>query len=256
VLSIFPGIDLLGMAFEDEGFTIVRGPDPIFGGDIRRFHPPAGKFEGIIGGPPCQSFSRLVHLVRANGYEPRHGDMIPEFRRVLDEAQSAWWVMENVPAAYAPVEPCFELKLNNRWVGGVQPRERIFWSNLELRRFVQLEALEPMDESFAVVAGHGMAPGQRGGSGKLKRKLRITTKAHAFYEPSTGHPKGGTMSLEEMCRLQGLPENFTEEMPFTVHGKRRVVGNGVPIPLGRAIARAVKRAIKESTPEVQEMTHR
>jgi site-specific DNA-cytosine methylase len=48
-----------------------------------------------------------------------------------------------------------------------------------------------------------------------------------------------------MCRLQGLPEDFTDEMPFTTHGKRKVVGNGVPIPTGRAIARAVKRAISQ-----------
>ena len=40
VLSLFPGIDLLGMAFEEEGFTVVRGPDLIWGGDIKRFAPP------------------------------------------------------------------------------------------------------------------------------------------------------------------------------------------------------------------------
>lgn len=32
VLSLFPGFDLLGRAFEEEGFTIVRGPDKIWGG--------------------------------------------------------------------------------------------------------------------------------------------------------------------------------------------------------------------------------
>jgi DNA (cytosine-5)-methyltransferase 1 len=57
VLSLFPGIGLLDLAFEEEGFCVVRGPDVLWGGDVRRFHPPAGKFYGIIGGPPCQSFS-------------------------------------------------------------------------------------------------------------------------------------------------------------------------------------------------------
>lgn len=67
VLSIFPGIDLLGRAFELEGgFCLVRGPDPLWGGDIRSFHPPAGKFDGVIGGPPCQEFSPLSRLVRGN----------------------------------------------------------------------------------------------------------------------------------------------------------------------------------------------
>lgn len=50
VLSLFPGIGMLDVAFELEGNVVVRGPDPIWGGDIRRFHPPKGKFDGIIGG--------------------------------------------------------------------------------------------------------------------------------------------------------------------------------------------------------------
>src|SRR6185436_8832391 len=50
VLSLFPGIGLLDMAFEEEGFCIVRGPDLLWGGDIRKFHPPAGRFDGVIGG--------------------------------------------------------------------------------------------------------------------------------------------------------------------------------------------------------------
>ena len=69
VLSLFPGIGLLDMAFAEEGFCIVRGPDLLWGGDIRRFHPPA-VFDGVIGGPPCQAFSRLVHIVRAKGQTP------------------------------------------------------------------------------------------------------------------------------------------------------------------------------------------
>lgn len=36
VLSLFPGADLLGMAFEQEGFCVVQGPDVIFGRDVRR----------------------------------------------------------------------------------------------------------------------------------------------------------------------------------------------------------------------------
>ena len=32
VLSLFPGIGLLDMAFEAEGFCVVRGPDLLWGG--------------------------------------------------------------------------------------------------------------------------------------------------------------------------------------------------------------------------------
>jgi hypothetical protein len=41
VLSLFPGIGLLDLAFEEEGFCVVRGPDLLWGGDVRSL-PPAG----------------------------------------------------------------------------------------------------------------------------------------------------------------------------------------------------------------------
>jgi len=45
------------------------------------------------------------------------------------------------------------------------------------------------------------------------------------------------------CRLQGLYEDFLADAPFTVAGKIKVVGNGVPLAMGVAVARAVKRAM-------------
>lgn len=47
ILSLFPGIDLLGRAFEEVGYQVVRGPDWLWGGDCRSFHPQPGIFEGI-----------------------------------------------------------------------------------------------------------------------------------------------------------------------------------------------------------------
>src|SRR5581483_3105563 len=101
VLSLFPGIGLLDMAFEQEGFCVVRGPDVLWGGDIRSFHPPSGVFDGVIGGPPCQAFSRLRHLVEHNGYQLAE-NLIPEFERCVCEARPTWFVMENVPGAPEP----------------------------------------------------------------------------------------------------------------------------------------------------------
>jgi len=93
VLSLFPGIGLLDRGFEDAGFCVVRGPDLIFGGDIRKFSAMAGKFDGIIGGPPCQDFSK------ARRTEPT-GDgleMLEQFKRIVLEASPVWWLAENVP---------------------------------------------------------------------------------------------------------------------------------------------------------------
>ena len=102
VLSLFPGIGLLDLAFEMEfpEACIVRGPDLIFNSlsDIRRFHPPPGKFDGVIGGPPCQAFSVMQRAIPQRPAE----NLIPEFERCVDEARPAWFVMENVTGAPLP----------------------------------------------------------------------------------------------------------------------------------------------------------
>jgi DNA (cytosine-5)-methyltransferase 1 len=238
VLSLFPGIGLLDMAFEEEGFCVVRGPDVLWGGDVRRFHPPAGRFDGVIGGPPCQPFSQLVHMVRANGFEPRHEDLIPEFERVVSEARPTWFVMEEVTAAPVPVVSGYavrEAKLNNRWVGGTQERKRrISFGTADGRHLpVEVVALEPFDWDFAVTGDARVRPKASLSGGKRK----------SGGKTSSLNRGGGSLGLKEMCRLQGVPDGFLAESPFTMSAKRQMVGNGVPLPMGRAVARAVKAAM-------------
>jgi hypothetical protein len=72
--------------FEERGFTVVRGPDLLWGDDIRDFHPQPGHFGGIIGDPPCQAFSRLRHILAHHGYQ-LSPNLIPEFERCVREAQ-------------------------------------------------------------------------------------------------------------------------------------------------------------------------
>lgn len=226
VLSCFPGIGMLDHAFELEGFTVVRGPDPLWGGDIRDFHPPAGVFDGVIGGPPCQAFSQLRHMVEANGYQTAP-NLIPEYVRVVLEAKPAWWVMENVPAAPEPeLEGCRSFELDNHWFGKTpQTRRRRWSSNLRLR--VATPALVPIEKETAVCASTRKATPVAMGSGG-KRKATAN---------------GELRSIADACRLQGLPEDFLDGAPFTQSGKQKVIGNGVPIPMGRAIARAVRKAL-------------
>jgi site-specific DNA-cytosine methylase len=176
VLSIFPGIDMLGTAFSQAGFCVVRGGDPIFGGDVRTEHYPPGVFAGVIGGPPCQSFSSLAHLVRANGHEPKFGNLIPEFERVVTEALPAWFVMENVRAAPLPVVSGYGVKsflLDNAMLdsgdghGQEQTRLRRFSFGMrgradadvpDLRRWIDLATFllpDAADDSRDTVSGSG-----------------------------------------------------------------------------------------------------
>jgi hypothetical protein len=127
VLSLFPGLGLLDMAFELEGFCVVRGPDLLWGGHIETFHPPAGKFDGVIGGPPCQMFSQMRFIQPLAGQ--KHGNLIPEFERVVREAAPGWFLMENVRDAPVPVTPGFLSRnelIRDVWVAGgpMTPDER------------------------------------------------------------------------------------------------------------------------------------
>ena len=225
VISIFPGIDLLGRAFEEEGFCVVRGPDLLWGGDARAFHPPANTFSGVIGGPPCAEFSPLRHLLKATGRKPhaavnasRYGNLIPEFERIIGEATPEWFLMENVPDAPEPVVAGYlvrSLLLNNRWIGGVQHR---------LRRF-----------SFGSTDGERL---------DISQDVVIFEKVR--YQGTVTSSDGGPSvrmyryPLSEMCVLQGVPADFLDDAPFTMEGKRLVIGNAVPMPLGRALARAIR----------------
>lgn len=223
VLSLFPGIGLLDMAFEEQGFCVVRGPDVLWGGDVRRFHPPAGKFDGVIGGPPCPHWSRIGDLVRHNGHVPAP-DMIPEFARCINAAVPLWFVMENVPAAPEPSIAGYAVRsftIDNHAVGGEQGRVRRFSFGLrgsyavDLRQHIEYEALAPQRRAYTVLAG----------------------------QRDRGLPG---YSVAEMCELQGLPADYLNKAPFTVHGKKYVIGNGVSLPMGRAIAKAVKAALEAS----------
>jgi DNA (cytosine-5)-methyltransferase 1 len=247
VLSLFPGIGLLDHAFELEGFCVVRGPDVLWGGDVRRFHPPTGRFDGVIGGPPCQIFSALRHLNPLAGQ--KHGNLIPEFERVIEETAPAWFLMENVPDAPVPQVrgywPARSTKLNNRWLGEAQDRTRRFSfgtrfdvtpHGLTLDVSPDFVVFECQEYRQAVTSDARAVPVAIGGSGRVKRTYTEDGKRH-------GTAQGARASIGEMLRHQGLPETYLDDAPFSETGKRKVIGNGVPIPMGRAIARAVRRAL-------------
>jgi len=205
VLSLFPGIGLLDRAFEEAGFCVVRGPDVLWGGDVRTFTPPAGRFDGIIGGPPCQRFSTLSALVRHNGLEQAE-NLIPEFERCIDAAAVSWFLMENVRQAPLPAVNGYTVQselIRDHWCGG---------ETMRLRRF-----------------SLGLAHSQPFG------RFHVETLALHRTDPECA----------ALASKQGLPADFLEDSPFTVEGKVKMIGNGVPLPMGRAVARAVKAALEQ-----------
>jgi len=242
VLSLFPGIGLLDHAFECEGFTIVRGPDVLWGGCIKTFHPPAGRFDGIIGGPPCQAFSALKRLNPHAG--ERFGNLIPEFERCCSEAQPEWFLMEMVPHGPVPQVDGYSVRgavFNNRWFGEAQERTRRFSFGTRNGRplLPEIPVFESQDYVQAVTGSARRVPVKLNASGKIKRTYTEDGKRH-------GPNNGPRMTVGDMLATQGFPYDMLDDCPLTESGKRKAIGNGVPLAMGRAMARAVREAI-EST---------
>ena len=243
VLSLFPGIGLLDMAFEEAGFCVVRGPDLLWGGDVQRFHPPAGRFDGVIGGPPCQCFSRLRHIVEANGYQVA-ANLIPEFERVVAAAAPQWFLMENVPDAPVPVVTSYHVQaaaIRDVWVGGETNRLRRFSFGSRERLTFRVDTLalhKPDPEHSALASGSGRpVPVAVGGSGKRKISAKSALKNYGYKTAD---------AFANHKRIQGLPIEF-DLPPFTTAAKVKAVGNGVPLAMGRAVAKAVQSAIAGAT---------
>ena len=210
VLSLFPGIDLLGRGFEAEGFCVVRGPDLLFGGDIREFHPPTDRFDGVIGGSPCQDFSKARRGLPPTGYGL---EMLSEFVRCVLEASPAWFLLENVPSVPDIQVPGYTVQrfdLNANECGLRQDRLRHF--------------------QFGSCDGSILVPSRM-----------ITTGSTSPTCTATEGKRKDRRTWADFCELQGLPRDF--DLPgWPVSAKYRAVGNGVPVPMASVIARAIQNA--------------
>lgn len=216
VLSVFPGFDLLGRAFEDEGYIVLRGPDTLWGGDIKRFHAPARVFAGLIGGPPCKKHSTTIHL--GVGRSPTR-DYTPDFLRIFGEVQPTWAVMENVrgvlnkrlmPDDWACV------RLRDWDCGGLTHRVRYFW---------------------VWPATLILAPGKKPGKPEYS-VLASSWKNHNGTQIFRGQ---SNISLEKAARLQGFAELLPMLRPLGKKYAVQLLGNGVPKAMGRYIAKEIKR---------------
>jgi DNA (cytosine-5)-methyltransferase 1 len=244
VLSLFPGIGLLDMAFEEAGFCVVRGPDLLWGGDVRRFHPPAGRFDGVIGGPPCKAWSPLANVVRAvHGEESVAPDLIPEYQRVVGEAAPAWFLMENVRRAPLPIVGGYAVRdvtVNNRMFGGEQNRERRFSFGTPDGRSLSSAAIAA---SVAAVPGTWEAAVTSNSGGRRAVVVKDANGRSRGNQSDAYYARLSNRATSELARLQGLPVDFLDDAPFTTRGKKEAIGNGVPLPMGRAIAKAVRAAM-------------
>lgn len=221
VLSLFPGADLFGKVFESRGFCVVRGPELLLGQDIKDFHAPVGRFDGVIGGPPCQKFSKAD--IRKQSTKP---DLISEFMRVVGEARPTWFVMENLELAVDSPhvdQSIIRFKVRDWDCGGRTFRARLFWfSPSELALSAVLPAKRPGNPEYSLCASDG------------RRSTR-------------GWLNGGRpgISLEEACEVQNFPGLLKRKEFMSKRFGIHLLGNGVPRAMGEWAADQVVRWLKE-----------
>ncbi|OFI05902.1 modification methylase HaeIII [Clostridium acetireducens DSM 10703] len=161
VVSFFAGAGGLDKGFEEVGFNIVwaNEKDKTIWDTYKYNHPntlletksivdvklediPKIKIDGVIGGPPCQSWS-LAGAMR--GIDDERGALFYEYLRLLKEIEPKFFVVENVPGIVSSrhikvfrhikkmFENCGEIGynvefdiLNSSEFGVCQERKRVF----------------------------------------------------------------------------------------------------------------------------------
>ena len=241
ILSVCPGLDLLGMAFEMEGFTVVRGGDPLFGQlGIECFHPPVGVFEGVIGGPPCGPWAKTRNLAKGKEKQP---NLIPEFERVVAEAQPRWFLMENVTGAPIPKVKGYQTQslVIYAWeLGSPQrrPRRFTFGSNPPVL-LLWPHGEKPPRGVLTLTAKKDLQPGQR----KVLPTMPATNTTLRMRCGERVRIRGKTcFTLDDYLEGFGLPPDWDAEVCLKV-AKFKLLGNSVPLQVGRPLARAIKGAL-------------
>jgi len=215
ILSLFPGLDLLGCAFENFGYCVVRGPELFLGQDIRKFTPPPNLFWGVIGGPPCQDFSQLRRTA-PTGYGL---EMLSQFARVVCQARPQWWLMENVPRVP-------DLKIDG-----------YYWQRIDINQGWYETVTRLRHYQF----------------GSMTPRLLNIPRGEILPHCDGAALASDDRPLNKLLQIQGLPPTFADKLtfnngisPFKKAGIKTMVGNGVPLSVGKILASEIKNIFEAS----------
>ena len=194
------------------------------------FAAPLNKFDGIIGGSPCQDFSKANR--DRPGLNNSYGlKMLNEFKRVVQEAQPTWWLLENVPTVPNITIDGYSyqrIDINQSWYEDVNRLRHIQFGHKE-NKYIQISRGVTDPGQIVTVTDRT----KKESCDRSYRKIKSCALA------SDDRP------FKELVKLQGLDEDF--DIPsFNVQGKKRAVGNGVPLSIGRVLAKAVTVLYKNS----------
>ncbi len=261
--------------------VIVKDVKEVSGKEVGRI---CGDVDVLIGSPPCEPFTS-VNLRRMKKpedrlYRDKRGQLVLHFVRLVKELRPKVFVMENVPQILElrnAIEREFRkigvykiyfnvLKAQN--YGNPSKRTRVFISNVPIdekpaKKYVKvvdaLRDLPPLNtipnheeirisksklEKISMLKwGESLVKF----GGRFENWLRLhpyklapTVMGHSRFI----HPfEDRLLTVREQARLMGFPDNHV-----FLGGKNvqfEMVGEAVPVPLARAVAREVKLKISE-----------
>jgi DNA (cytosine-5)-methyltransferase 1 len=135
--------------------------------------------------------------------------MLNQYARVVTEAQPNWWLLENVP--------------------GVPDVHIAGYSVQRFNLFAwEFGCRQSRNRSFQF--------GSRGGLGLV---ILRRTQSHLQSLAPAVLARDTHRNFADLCELQGLPRSF--DLPgLSRTAKIRAVGNGVPVPMAKAVAEAIR----------------
>ncbi len=221
VLSIYTGLGLLDRAFEEVGYVVDSAGDLQWGRPIQGYRGRLGSHEGIIAGPPCQTWSSAdpcrtpKHKVDFSADSTHAGVVtLRELLRVIDEVQPEWWLAECVPGVPDLIAVGYHvqrLNITDAECGGRQRRIRA----------IQFGSRIVDRERYTVI-----------------RPRRVTGAVATARAVLASKSEGDESHFRRHCQLMGL-SSVPDLSAFTKAARFRLVGNGVPLTMGRVLARAV-----------------
>lgn len=190
------------------------------------------KIDMVIGGSPCQDFSRGNK--ERLGLDGEKSGLFMQYLRIVEEVKPKFFLLENVVMDFLDRKfiddslNCLPVRINSNLVSA-QLRDRFYWTNIgpsDTTLFRQHECLIPppndrgiklkdiltsgfveSDKSYCLNTKYNQGRSQEG----IRRRRSVAMDSYVFLSPDLNDEKGlRFFNVTELERLQTLPENYTE----------------------------------------------
>jgi len=279
IVSFFAGAGGLDLGFEKAGFNVVWANE--YDKDIWETYEKNHKnttldrrsivdiksdevpeCDGIIGGPPCQSWSEAGSL---RGINDKRGQLFYDFIRILEDKKPKFFLAENVSGmllerhseALKNIKEMFKnagyklsFKLLNASDFDVpQDRKRVFFVGIREDLNFEFQFPQPLKEKITLEQKIGdlkdsVVPAKEGNK----------TNKENCKVPNHEYMIGGFSSMfMSRNRIQTFPNDFIFHYGHISAGYK-MIGNAVPVNLAKHIAFSIKSQIENAEKQPKRVT--